>query len=137
MTRVGRKRQHGRIRDVKRASRTRARTKDIDQIHTDLQNPQTFSNPSIDPDLPGLGQHYCIHCAKHFISNEALDKHVASKLHKKRVKVLKEEPYTQAEAEAAVGLGVDNGRKSAVVGGEGLFKSLVEGLGEKAMEGVE
>ena len=110
-----RARRRNRVRDVKRSSKTKARTKDLDQIHSDLsQNPQF----PLDPDLPGLGQHYCVHCARHFISTGDLGVHLRTKLHKKRyfvviyknrIKVLKEEPYTQKEAEAAAGLGTDNG----------------------------
>ncbi|KAJ1567780.1 hypothetical protein HK405_004784, partial [Cladochytrium tenue] len=48
------------IRDVKRASRTRARTKDLDQIHEDLKAPEKLLHQPEDPDLPGLGQHYCV-----------------------------------------------------------------------------
>ncbi|KAJ3334335.1 hypothetical protein HDU76_000028 [Blyttiomyces sp. JEL0837] len=110
MTRVARKRMHHRVRDVKRSSRTRARTKDLDQIHEDLKAPEKLLNQPIDPDLPGLGQFYCVECSRHFTSNGALVAHQSTKLHRKRLKVLKEEPYTQKEAEAAVGLGTDNGR---------------------------
>lgn len=34
-----------------------------------------------------------------------MKEHKRSKLHKKRVRLLKDEPYSQAEAEAAAGLG--------------------------------
>ncbi|KAJ1562881.1 ccr4 associated factor, partial [Cladochytrium tenue] len=133
----------GCIRDVKRASRTRARTKDLDQIHEDLKAPEKLLHQPEDPDLPGLGQHYCVEvggdgeggpggpcdlchsiccsflatpsnvqCARYFTSAAALEAHVQTKLHKKRLKQLKEEPYTQKEAEAAVGLSTDNGALS-------------------------
>ncbi|KAJ3297400.1 hypothetical protein BCR33DRAFT_717437 [Rhizoclosmatium globosum] len=126
MTRMRRKKNPHNIRDVKRASRTRARTKDLDQIQTDIaarvaagvgdlvtgvpQPPR-----ELDPDLPGLGQFYCIHCDKYFVTQPAMDVHLASKPHKKRIKVLKEPAFTQAEAEAAVGLRTDNtrGKKSS------------------------
>lgn len=42
---------------------------------------------------------------RHFADEEALRKHLASKLHKKRVKLLKERPYTLEEARAAGGEG--------------------------------
>ncbi|KAI8613838.1 bud site selection-related protein, partial [Chytriomyces sp. MP71] len=114
--------RHKSIRDVKRSSRTRARVKDLDQIHEDIAKTLAASSSTslptnamasteLDPDLPGLGQFYCIHCAKYFISQAAMDVHLASKPHKKRVKILKETPYTQEEAEAAVGLRRDNSRK--------------------------
>jgi bud site selection protein 20 len=34
-----------------------------------------------------------------------MNEHKRSKLHKKRIRQLKDEPYSQAEAEAAAGLG--------------------------------
>ncbi|KAJ3113488.1 Bud site selection protein 20 [Phlyctochytrium bullatum] len=89
-----------------------ARTKDLDQIHEDLKQPEKVKPTELDPDLPGLGQHYCMHCARHFTSDAALQAHFLTKLHKKRLKLLKEQPFTQAEAEAAVGLGTDNGKRS-------------------------
>jgi bud site selection protein 20 len=99
---VGRKRQHHRIRDNSRKARTRARTRDLDQIFDDIKKPLTFEQ---DTELPGLGQFYCHECARHFISLDSLTAHKSTKLHKKRVKVLlTEKPYTQKEADAAAGL---------------------------------
>ncbi|KAH6565799.1 hypothetical protein BSLG_006170 [Batrachochytrium salamandrivorans] len=111
MTRVGRKRQHHCIRDVKRAARTRARTKDMDQIFEDMTKPtEFFTVVPLDTDLPGMGQNYCIQCARHFITEDALTVHRGTKLHKKRVKVLATETaYTQKDAELAAGLTTDNG----------------------------
>jgi bud site selection protein 20 len=64
MGRVARKRMHKNIRDNKRKFRTRARTKDLDQIHDDL-NPEKYNqlkSQEINPDLPGMGQNYCVEC---------------------------------------------------------------------------
>lgn len=55
--------------------------------------------------MPGLGQHYCIECARYFDSSQALLVHKKGKVHKRRLKNLREEPYTQEEAEAAVNIG--------------------------------
>jgi hypothetical protein len=54
---------------------------------------------------PGLGQHYCVECAKHFESDEALKSHWKSKVHKRRCRALREPAYTQEEADRAAGLG--------------------------------
>ncbi|OZJ02374.1 hypothetical protein BZG36_04433 [Bifiguratus adelaidae] len=83
------------------------------------ENAARLAQQPKDADLPGLGQNYCIQCARHFITGKALNEHYRGKVHKKRVKDLKEEAYTQKEAEAAVGFTTDNGtrggvRKSAV-----------------------
>ncbi|KAI9345215.1 hypothetical protein BDR26DRAFT_856544 [Obelidium mucronatum] len=127
MTRMRRKKMHHSIRDVKRSSRTRARVKDLDQIQEDIAKKMAANSnslvtdsaaaaPELDSDLPGLGQFYCIHCAKYFVTQPAMDVHLASKPHKKRVKVLQEPAYTQKDAEAAVGLRTDNtrGKRTAI-----------------------
>jgi bud site selection protein 20 len=74
----------------------------MDQVFADVANPKVIE-PT--PDLPGMGMNYCRECARHFIDQASLDTHRTTKLHKKRVKVLKtEKPYTQKEADAAAGL---------------------------------
>ncbi|KAL0208562.1 hypothetical protein P9112_011149 [Eukaryota sp. TZLM1-RC] len=80
------------------------RTKDLDQIHTDLkpENIVKLVNQE-DGDLPGLGKNYCIACARHFISQAHLEAHFKSKPHKKRIKALKDTPYTDLEAQLAAG----------------------------------
>lgn len=102
---------HRGIRDNSRKFRTRARTKDIDQIHADLvpEKRKALENQPVDPELPGCGQYYCIECAKYFIDGAAMDKHTKSKIHRRRLKELKDGPYTAKDAEAAVGLTTDNG----------------------------
>ncbi|KAI7895902.1 uncharacterized protein EV154DRAFT_386250, partial [Mucor mucedo] len=73
-------------------------------------------NQAIDTDLPGLGQHYCIECARHFISEAHYAEHLKSKLHKRRLKKLEDEPYTQEEADRAAGISKpDNGKKGGRV----------------------
>ncbi|KAF9356111.1 hypothetical protein BGX34_010094 [Mortierella sp. NVP85] len=106
MGRLRRSRVHKGIRDIQRKYRTRGYMRDIDQIHDDIQpeNAAKFEKPELDPDLPGMGQFYCIPCAKHHINKESLEEHQKGKIHKKRVKVLKEVPYSQEEADAAAGL---------------------------------
>ncbi|KAJ3200836.1 hypothetical protein HK099_002491, partial [Clydaea vesicula] len=78
----------------------------LDQIWEDkkIENKTKLLNQEIDPDLPGLGQFYCLECAKYYISEQPLKEHIKSKVHKRRLKELKEKPYTQEDAEAAVGL---------------------------------
>jgi len=51
---------HYSIRDISRGMRTRARTKDLDQIHEDIAAPQKLLNLEPDVDLPGMGQFYCL-----------------------------------------------------------------------------
>ncbi|GAA5808012.1 hypothetical protein MFLAVUS_001394 [Mucor flavus] len=114
MGRLRHKRNHHGIRDNYRKQRTRAYTRDLDQIQDDLkpENIDKKKHQEIDTDLPGLGQHYCVECARHFISEGHYSEHLKSKLHKRRLKKLEDEPYTQEEADRAAGISkADNGPK--------------------------
>ncbi|KAL8760323.1 MAG: hypothetical protein Q9199_000105 [Rusavskia elegans] len=100
----------GAIRRVK----TKRRTRDLDQVHADLRSSKHLSqHKSAKPaeDLPGLGQWYCVECAKWFESEHSMQQHTRGKNHKRRVRMLKEEPYSQKEADAAIGLLTDNGTR--------------------------
>lgn len=95
--------------------KTRKHTRDLDQIHADLlskRHLQQHLESKAPEDLPGFGEWYCIECAKHFESELNYAKHAKGKPHKRRVRQMKEEPYSQKEAEAAVGLTTDNGKKA-------------------------
>jgi len=97
-----RSRTHKARKAFSKSCRTRRRVKDLDQIHEDLAKPVIVA--PYDEDLPGGGQFPCIECARHFQNFADLVGHRKNKLHKKRLKLLKERPYTQAEADAAGGL---------------------------------
>jgi bud site selection protein 20 len=106
------------IRGSASVKKTRRHTRDLDQIHADIHHPthlKSFLSTKAREDLPGLGQYYCKECAKWFESDLNLVKHEKGKPHRRRVKALKEEPYSQKEAEKAVGLGTDNGAAGKVV----------------------
>ncbi|KAM6428302.1 zinc finger protein 593 [Liasis olivaceus] len=87
--------------------KAKRRRRDLDQIHQDMlpENAQKLLRQELDPDLPGNAQHYCLHCARYFIDLKSMKDHFRSKVHKKRLKQLSEEPYTQEEAERAAGMG--------------------------------
>lgn len=78
------------------------RTRDIDQIQDDIakEAPPAFD---ADDDLPGQGQFYCVHCARHFQDQATLDIHETTKVHKRRLKDVAQPKYTQYDAEAAAG----------------------------------
>ncbi|EWC48238.1 hypothetical protein DRE_02342 [Drechslerella stenobrocha 248] len=101
-----------------RLLKTRNRKRDLDQIATDIKHPsrlrQHLSTLPLD-ELPALGQLYCTPCARFLESQHALDHHVRSKTHKKRVRRLEEPAYSHAEADAAIGRGTDNGARFKVV----------------------
>jgi len=103
-----------------RAKLTANRTKDIDQIQDEIKNFDPSKPREVDPDLPGLGQYYCLACALYCINRQALEDHCKSKRHKQRyffifkshhfdltlsprVKIVSEPQYTQREAEQAAG----------------------------------
>jgi len=98
-------------------TKTRRRLRDLDQISEDLHSPkhlEEYKNAKPAEDLPGLGQFYCVECAKFFESEHSMVTHRKGSTHKRQLKALKEKPYSQMEAEAAIGLHTDNGpRKMA------------------------
>ena len=81
-------------------------SKDIDQIVCDLkpENAVKLIAQEKDEDLPGQGQYYCVECSRYFINSTSLTDHLKSKPHKKRLKELKDKPYSQEEAERAAGM---------------------------------
>ncbi|GME86869.1 hypothetical protein B5S28_g1038 [[Candida] boidinii] len=86
--------------------KTKRRTKDLDLIHKDLSSIESITklkNQEQDEYKPGLGQYYCIHCDKYFQDNKALASHLKMRVHKRRVKELAKNPYTQLESDAASG----------------------------------
>ncbi|KAH8926313.1 hypothetical protein BT69DRAFT_1348136 [Atractiella rhizophila] len=98
-----------------KARKTKRYTRDLDQIHGDLSNPSSLPVGEVgDTDLPGEGKFYCTECARHFIDEGTRAKHRRSKVHRRRVKELKDEPYDLKEAEMAAGLGTDNSRHTMV-----------------------
>ncbi|XP_070582036.1 zinc finger protein 593-like [Ptychodera flava] len=107
MGRQKRKKYHRGDTFIQKKFRTRRRTKDLDQIDDDMKpdNAEKLLNQDIDHDLPGAGQNYCLHCAKHFVDLRALKEHFKGRPHKRRLRALKDQPYTQKEAEAAAGMG--------------------------------
>uniref|UniRef100_A0A8C7NXU3 Zinc finger protein 593 n=1 Tax=Oncorhynchus mykiss TaxID=8022 RepID=A0A8C7NXU3_ONCMY len=87
--------------------KTKNYTKHLDQIHADMK-PSVAAKllkQEVDYDVTGSAQHYCLHCARYFVDVKALKEHFKTKVHKKRIKRLKDEPYTQAEADRAAGMG--------------------------------
>lgn len=86
--------------------KTKRRTRDLDLIYNDLstkESVQKLLNQPLDETKPGLGQYYCIHCAKYMETAIALKTHLKGKVHKRRVKELKGVPYTQEVSDAAAG----------------------------------
>ncbi|XP_067311614.1 zinc finger protein 593 [Pseudorasbora parva] len=109
---MGKSKQVGNHRSTKKKHiaktwKTKRRTKDIDQIHADMipANSVKLLKQDVDHDVTGSAQHYCLHCARYFVDLKTMKEHFKTKGHKKRLKKLRDEPYTQAEAERAAGMG--------------------------------
>jgi bud site selection protein 20 len=103
------------IRGEKSKKKTRRYARDLDQVHADLRSERhlaQFKDTKAVEDLPGLGQFYCKECAKWFESEANFGAHRKGKVHKRRLRQLRDEPYSQKEAEAAAGLGTDNGKRT-------------------------
>lgn len=118
------------IRGANSKKKTRRHTRDLDQIHADVASKkhlQQYHDTKAPEDLPGFGQWYCVPCSKWFESETNYEKHGKGKPHKRRLRLLKEEPYTQKEAEAAVGLGTDNGPA-----GRRVEEAKMDGLEEES-----
>lgn len=70
---------------------------DIDEVHAILADPSkkaALSAQPIDIEQIGMAQHYCIECAQYFETDHALTEHRKGSKHKRRVKLLKEVPYS-------------------------------------------
>ncbi|KAJ8398154.1 hypothetical protein AAFF_G00429980 [Aldrovandia affinis] len=93
--------------NIAKTWKTKRRTKDLDEIHSDMTptNAAKLLKQEVDYDVTGSAQHYCLHCARYFVDLKAMKEHFRTKVHKRRLKQLREEPYTQAEAERAAGMG--------------------------------
>ncbi|XP_055683868.1 zinc finger protein 593 homolog [Lutzomyia longipalpis] len=101
-----RKKMHSGDTHLRRRWRTRSRKKDLDEIDEDLtKKSDELLNQEVDLDKPGFAQFYCIHCAKYFIDDNAMQSHFRTKVHKRRLKALELEPYSAEEAERAAGHG--------------------------------
>lgn len=76
------------------------------QIDDDLKKKSAeLLNQNVDLDTPGFAQFYCLHCAKYFIDDQAMQAHFKTKVHKRRMKALELEPYSIEESERAAGQG--------------------------------
>jgi bud site selection protein 20 len=68
-------------------TKTRRKHRDLDQIKNDLLSSRHLAlhkESKAPEDLPGLGRHYCIECAKWFETEVTLMSHRRGKPHKRR-----------------------------------------------------
>jgi bud site selection protein 20 len=108
MGRLRRKGTPGKNKTLYRNKTKRGYKRDLDQIvYEDLLTEATHAllNQTQQEDKPGLGQYYCVTCARYFIAEQALTVHYKTKEHKKRFKIVKNEvPYSIEEAERVGGV---------------------------------
>lgn len=79
----------------RRGGKTKTKTRDLDQINKDLLEKEVIAQ-QLDANNDGKVSHlYCIHCARFFQSTEILAKHLTSKIHKHRIRKLKDWPEDQ------------------------------------------
>ncbi|XP_037820217.1 zinc finger protein 593 homolog [Lucilia sericata] len=101
-----RKKMHSGDTHLQRRWRVRNRTRDLDLIDEDIRTQSAqLINQAVDLEKPGFAQFYCVHCAKYFIDDTAMQAHFRTKVHKRRLKALETEPYTIEESERAAGRG--------------------------------
>jgi bud site selection protein 20 len=63
----------------------------LDEVYEDLTREQSrgaLVRREVDPDLPGLGNFYCIACSRYFCSQAILDEHTNTKGHKRKCELL-------------------------------------------------
>jgi bud site selection protein 20 len=75
------------IRGAKSRKKTRRYIRGVDQVEADLKSErhlERYIETKQPDDLPALGAHYCIECAKWFDSETNLSHHNKSKPHKRR-----------------------------------------------------
>jgi bud site selection protein 20 len=66
-------------------------------------------------DLPAGGEFHCHECDRYFVTDVALATHTSSKIHRRRMKELKQGAFTQKEAEESVGLKTDKTQRNKKV----------------------
>jgi len=113
----GRSRHHNNKLRQKKSFRSKRRTRDTDQIRRDMLDPiivKKVAETPVDGDLPGMGRFYCMACNRHMIDDHAMKAHLRSKVHKRKIKKLQDEPYSIKEAEEAAGMGNYSARTDVV-----------------------
>ncbi len=75
------------VTNKKTRTKTRRHLRGLDQVKADIQDPKHLAQYKAtrdNVDLPGLGQYYCVECAKWFEDDNAVTTHLKGKNHKRR-----------------------------------------------------
>ncbi|NXU27292.1 ZN593 protein, partial [Thalassarche chlororhynchos] len=106
--RNGRRTGAHRAHSLARQWKTKRRRRDLDEIHRDLQPENAARLLRQEPPLASQGPlttGLLSPPRRYFVDLTSMKEHFRSKVHKKRLKQLREAPYTQEEAERAAGMG--------------------------------
>lgn len=76
----------------RRGGKTKTRTKDLDEIKAEMARGTINEDGTLTLNEDNAKNFYCNECARFFQSTLILQKHLSSKIHKQRVKKLKEFP---------------------------------------------
>ncbi|ALC49510.1 CG3224 [Drosophila busckii] len=133
-----RKKMHYGDTHLQRRWRVRNRRRDLDQIDDDLRTRSgELINQNVDLEKPGFAQFYCVHCAKYFIDDTAMQAHFRTKVHKRRLKALETEPYSIEESERAAGRGSFQKPKKRVMETQPTKEEVIGGKRIKVTEVAE
>ncbi|KAH8420047.1 hypothetical protein KR009_005244 [Drosophila setifemur] len=123
-----RKKMHYGDTHLQRRWRVRNRRRDLDQIDDDMRTRSAeLINQNVDLEKPGFAQFYCVHCAKYFIDDTAMQAHFRTKVHKRRIKALELEPYSIEESERAAGRGSFQKAKKRVLETQPTKEEVIAG----------
>lgn len=95
-----RKKHKSRYRTNKRLTSTYG-TKHLDQIKDEIEKGNKQSSIQVEVENTTT---YCTECDRHFLAEDILAAHKKTKVHKKRVKLLREEQHNTKDSERAAGL---------------------------------
>lgn len=96
------RRRTSKNKQYKKQHDTKRRRRDVDQIQDDLKKEVDTGKTvefEYDEDLPGGGQFYCIHCARHFADQLTLNAHKRTKDHKRRCDLISDSIASDVEFE--------------------------------------
>lgn len=75
------------VTNKKTRTKTRRHLRDLDQVKADMLDPKHLAQYKATKDvfdLPGLGEYYCVECAKWFENDNSIVTHLRGKNHKRR-----------------------------------------------------
>ena len=140
---ITRRKPGAKNKQIKKANlKVKRYNRDVDQVVMEDMLPENavkLQNQELDETLPGLGQHYCLHCTRYFLTDLVMAEHFRTKEHKKRMRVLKEIPYSHEEADRAAGLqpATDAFKTDLIYKGKGTMEAYKEEIQKRTIEKMQ